>query len=63
MDYFQEGIPAPVPERTKEDVLLFFKLYSPEREELRYVIISGVYVLAAIIACYDPISFQVQSPI
>ncbi|XP_024396662.1 ubiquitin C-terminal hydrolase 13 [Physcomitrium patens] len=34
---YQEGIPAPVPERTKEDVLLFFKLYSPEREELRFV--------------------------
>lgn len=38
---FQERIPAPVPERTKEDVLLFFKLYYPEREELRYVAIIG----------------------
>ena len=34
---FQERIPVPVPERTKEDVLLFFKLYHPEKEELQYV--------------------------
>ncbi|XP_011626363.1 ubiquitin carboxyl-terminal hydrolase 13 isoform X1 [Amborella trichopoda] len=25
------------PEKTKEDILLFFKLYDPEKEELRYV--------------------------
>ncbi|KAF5747748.1 hypothetical protein HS088_TW05G00475 [Tripterygium wilfordii] len=29
--------PIPPPVRTKEDILLFFKLYNPEREELRYV--------------------------
>jgi ubiquitin carboxyl-terminal hydrolase 7 len=29
--------PIPLPEKTKEDVLLFFKLYDPEKEELRYV--------------------------
>jgi ubiquitin carboxyl-terminal hydrolase 7 len=34
---FQEHIPIPPPEKTKEDVLLFFKLYNPEKEELRYV--------------------------
>uniref|UniRef100_A0A0D6QUA6 ubiquitinyl hydrolase 1 n=1 Tax=Araucaria cunninghamii TaxID=56994 RepID=A0A0D6QUA6_ARACU len=27
----------PPPEKTKEDILLFFKLYDPEKEELRYV--------------------------
>ncbi|KAG0497188.1 hypothetical protein HPP92_001879 [Vanilla planifolia] len=27
----------PPPDRTKEDTLLFFKLYDPEKEELRYV--------------------------
>jgi ubiquitin carboxyl-terminal hydrolase 7 len=32
---FQEHIPIPPPEKTKEDVLLFFKLYNPEKEELR----------------------------
>ena len=39
---FQDRIPVPVPERTEEDVLLFFKLYHPEKEELRYVAIVGV---------------------
>ncbi|KAK1313721.1 Ubiquitin carboxyl-terminal hydrolase 13 [Acorus calamus] len=29
--------PIPPPEKTKEDILLFFKLYDPEKEELRYV--------------------------
>ncbi|KAI4382644.1 hypothetical protein MLD38_008581 [Melastoma candidum] len=29
--------PVPPPEKTKEDILLFFKLYDPVREELRYV--------------------------
>ncbi|CAK9869375.1 unnamed protein product [Sphagnum jensenii] len=33
----QERIPIPPPDKTKEDVLLFFKLYNPEKEELRYV--------------------------
>ncbi len=32
---FQERIPIPPPDKTKEDVLLFFKLYNPEKEELR----------------------------
>jgi hypothetical protein len=41
---FQERIPAPVPDRTKEDILLFFKLYHPEKEELRYVTNIGVLV-------------------
>ncbi|XP_038720697.1 ubiquitin carboxyl-terminal hydrolase 12-like isoform X3 [Tripterygium wilfordii] len=29
--------PIPPPDKTKEDILLFFKLYDPEKEELRYV--------------------------
>ncbi|RZR93961.1 hypothetical protein BHM03_00022561, partial [Ensete ventricosum] len=29
-------LPSPPPEKTKEDILLFFKLYDPEKEELRY---------------------------
>ncbi|CAL9099651.1 unnamed protein product [Musa textilis] len=29
--------PSPPPEKTKEDILLFFKLYDPEKEELRYL--------------------------
>ncbi|KAI4339301.1 hypothetical protein MLD38_024261 [Melastoma candidum] len=29
--------PIPPPEKTKEDILLFFKLYDPAREELRYI--------------------------
>lgn len=29
--------PIPPPEKTKEDILLFFKLYDPLKEELRYV--------------------------
>ncbi|XP_042437838.1 ubiquitin C-terminal hydrolase 13-like isoform X3 [Zingiber officinale] len=29
--------PCPLPDKTKEDILLFFKLYDPEKEELRYV--------------------------
>ncbi|KAI3991322.1 hypothetical protein MKX01_034641, partial [Papaver californicum] len=29
--------PIPPPDRTKEDILLFFKLYDAEKEELRYV--------------------------
>ncbi|GBG84805.1 hypothetical protein CBR_g39181 [Chara braunii] len=32
-----EGVPVPLPERSKDDILLFFKLYNPEKEELRYV--------------------------
>ncbi|KAJ1432182.1 Ubiquitin specific protease, conserved site [Sesbania bispinosa] len=29
--------PVAPPEKTKDDILLFFKLYDPEKEELRYV--------------------------
>ncbi|KAG6430285.1 hypothetical protein SASPL_108349 [Salvia splendens] len=29
--------PLPPPEKTKEDIILFFKLYDPIKEELRYV--------------------------
>ncbi|XP_044508657.1 ubiquitin C-terminal hydrolase 12-like [Mangifera indica] len=29
--------PIPPPDKSKEDILLFFKLYDPEKEELRYV--------------------------
>ncbi|CAN1279416.1 Ubiquitin C-terminal hydrolase 13, partial [Linum perenne] len=29
--------PIAPPERTKEDILLFFKLYDPLKEELRYL--------------------------
>ncbi|XP_071709501.1 ubiquitin C-terminal hydrolase 13-like isoform X2 [Rutidosis leptorrhynchoides] len=29
--------PLPPPVKTKEDILLFFKLYDPEKEQLRYV--------------------------
>ncbi|XP_024983810.1 ubiquitin carboxyl-terminal hydrolase 12-like isoform X1 [Cynara cardunculus var. scolymus] len=29
--------PLPPPDKTKDDILLFFKLYDPEKEELRYV--------------------------
>ncbi|KAG2631787.1 hypothetical protein PVAP13_2NG047900 [Panicum virgatum] len=29
--------PLPLPEKTRDDIFLFFKLYDPEKEELRYV--------------------------
>ncbi|MCH90336.1 ubiquitin carboxyl-terminal hydrolase 12-like, partial [Trifolium medium] len=29
--------PIAPPDKTKDDILLFFKLYDPEKEELRYV--------------------------
>ncbi|KAI5400566.1 ubiquitin carboxyl-terminal hydrolase 13, variant 5, partial [Lathyrus oleraceus] len=29
--------PIASPDKTKDDILLFFKLYDPEKEELRYV--------------------------
>ncbi|KAL0648523.1 hypothetical protein Bca4012_046814 [Brassica carinata] len=29
--------PIPPPDKSKEDILLFFKLYDPEKQELRYV--------------------------
>ncbi|WKA01629.1 hypothetical protein VitviT2T_019900 [Vitis vinifera] len=33
----QDLRPVPPPEKTKEEILLFFKLYDPLKEELRYV--------------------------
>ncbi|XP_061955007.1 ubiquitin C-terminal hydrolase 12-like isoform X1 [Populus nigra] len=33
----QDLRPIAPPEKTKEDILLFFKLYDPEKQELRYV--------------------------
>jgi ubiquitin carboxyl-terminal hydrolase 7 len=32
----QDLRPVPPPEKTKDDILLFFKLYDPSKEELRY---------------------------
>ncbi|KAG8078101.1 hypothetical protein GUJ93_ZPchr0007g5357 [Zizania palustris] len=33
----QENQPIALPLKTKDDILIFFKLYDPEKEELRYV--------------------------
>ncbi|KAI3419919.1 Ubiquitinyl hydrolase 1 [Psidium guajava] len=33
----QELRPVPLPQKSKEDILLFFKLYDPLKEELRYM--------------------------
>uniref|UniRef100_A0A0D9V695 ubiquitinyl hydrolase 1 n=1 Tax=Leersia perrieri TaxID=77586 RepID=A0A0D9V695_9ORYZ len=33
----QENHPIAVPPKTKDNILIFFKLYDPEKEELRYV--------------------------
>lgn len=33
----QDLLPLSPPEKTKEEILLFFKLYDPVKEELRYV--------------------------
>ncbi|KAJ0982593.1 hypothetical protein J5N97_010848 [Dioscorea zingiberensis] len=30
-------LPVPPPDKTKEDILIFFKFYDPEKEELRFV--------------------------
>ncbi|XP_070051088.1 ubiquitin C-terminal hydrolase 12 isoform X1 [Nicotiana tomentosiformis] len=30
-------VPSPPPDKSKDDILLFFKLYDPEKEELQYV--------------------------
>ncbi|OIT07219.1 ubiquitin carboxyl-terminal hydrolase 13 [Nicotiana attenuata] len=30
-------LPIPLPEKSKDDILLFFKLYDPAKEELRYI--------------------------
>ncbi|XP_047982846.1 ubiquitin C-terminal hydrolase 13-like isoform X2 [Salvia hispanica] len=32
-----DSLPIPLPNKAKDDILLFFKLYDPEKEELRYV--------------------------
>lgn len=44
----QDLRPIAPPEKTKEDILLFFKLYDPEKEELRYLfffcIFTQIYV-------------------
>jgi hypothetical protein len=32
--YLQDRCPICPPEKSKEDILLFFKLYDPEKEEL-----------------------------
>ncbi|CAN6465077.1 unnamed protein product [Victoria cruziana] len=37
VEHGPDGHPHPPPDKTKEDILLFFKLYDPEKEELRYV--------------------------
>ena len=36
MSCLQELHPLPPPEKSKDDILLFFKLYDPEKEQLRY---------------------------
>ncbi|XP_043700280.1 ubiquitin C-terminal hydrolase 12-like [Telopea speciosissima] len=33
----QDLHPVPLPDKTEHDILLFFKLYDPEKEEIRYV--------------------------
>ncbi|GJY00149.1 putative ubiquitinyl hydrolase 1 [Tanacetum coccineum] len=33
----QDSLPVPPPAKTKEEIFLFFKLYDPVKEELRYV--------------------------
>ncbi|KAK2640892.1 hypothetical protein Ddye_022655 [Dipteronia dyeriana] len=35
--FLEDLRPIAPPDKTKEDILLFFKLYDPEKEELRYV--------------------------
>ncbi|KAL6585578.1 CSN-associated deubiquitinating enzyme Ubp12 [Orobanche minor] len=37
VEHGQDLHPLPLPEKYKEDILLFFKLYDPIKEELRYV--------------------------
>lgn len=39
IDDMQDLLPLSPPEKTKEEILLFFKLYDPLKEELRYVCI------------------------
>lgn len=35
-NFIQDSRPIAPPDKTKDDILLFFKLYEPEKEELRY---------------------------
>ncbi|XP_057431972.1 ubiquitin C-terminal hydrolase 12-like isoform X4 [Lotus japonicus] len=35
--FLEDSHPIAPPDKTKDDILLFFKLYDPEKEELRYV--------------------------
>lgn len=42
MTCVQENHPISVPPKTKDDILIFFKLYDPEKEELR-LFLSLVY--------------------
>ncbi|CAH9069093.1 unnamed protein product [Cuscuta epithymum] len=37
VEYGPDLRPIPLPDKSKEDILLFFKLYDPEKEEFRYV--------------------------
>nr|GMD41919.1 ubiquitin carboxyl-terminal hydrolase 12-like isoform X2 [Ipomoea batatas] len=37
VEYGLDLRPIPPPDKSKEDILLFFKLYDPEKEEFRYV--------------------------
>ncbi|KAG7010221.1 Ubiquitin carboxyl-terminal hydrolase 12, partial [Cucurbita argyrosperma subsp. argyrosperma] len=37
VEYGLDSRPITPPDKTKDDILLFFKLYEPEKEELRYV--------------------------
>eukprot|EP00252_Welwitschia_mirabilis_P016659 TRINITY_DN3688_c0_g1_i1.p1 TRINITY_DN3688_c0_g1~~TRINITY_DN3688_c0_g1_i1.p1 ORF type:complete len:1121 (+),score=247.00 TRINITY_DN3688_c0_g1_i1:261-3623(+) len=37
MDFGPDGSPLPLPEKKRDEILLFYKLYDPEKETLRYV--------------------------
>ncbi|XP_052175009.1 ubiquitin C-terminal hydrolase 12 isoform X2 [Diospyros lotus] len=37
VELVSDGSPIPPPDKTKEDILVFFKLYEPEKEQIRYV--------------------------
>lgn len=58
----QDLRPIAPPDKTKEDILLFFKLYDPEKKELRYS--EPVHVLLHIFSfsfmLSDSISFMLQ---
>ena len=44
---FQDLRPIPPPDKSKEDILLFFKLYDPEKAELRYL--TGLFIIISFI--------------